>query len=223
MNRLTLHIAAADHRVQTRPLVDGVDLLATALPEEPGMDPRHLPTLTATAEPHEARLAEAECMESCCGALYVTITRTPTEVRWHGWRDPDRPGLSLPTLRFPVSHYDAELARAMGDFSWEWPARTIARHLEPALRDATAWLTRWECDTPTLATSPATPTQLDLLFFHRPTGHPDAPWLQFRRALPLAEPETLYADLTATDPRTGAEVVGGSAEFAERLGYPWLW
>ncbi|GAB2897929.1 hypothetical protein [Streptomyces mayteni] len=222
MNHLKVSIVAADHRVETRPLVDGTDLLATAFPDEPGMDPRHLAVLRALPDPHEVRLAEAECSEACCGALYLTVTRTADEVRWHGWRNPAEPALTLPDLRFPAADYDAELARVTGDFSWEWPARTIARHLEPALA-ASPWLAGWHCSDPTLATTPADPTQLHLLFFFRPPGHDDTPWLQFRRPLPLHDAATLLADLTPTDPRTDAEVVGGTAEFAKRLGYRWLW
>ncbi|TDC13475.1 hypothetical protein E1265_27945 [Streptomyces sp. 8K308] len=44
MNPLALFVAAFDHRVETRPLVDGADLLATAFRDEPGTVLRHHPT-----------------------------------------------------------------------------------------------------------------------------------------------------------------------------------
>ncbi|TDC61663.1 hypothetical protein E1283_35255, partial [Streptomyces hainanensis] len=144
MNELRLHIAVVDQQVELRPLVDGADLLATAFPDEPGTDPRDLPRLVATPQSHEVRLVEAECTESCCGALHVTITRTSDHVRWHDWRNTADPALVPPELRFPATDYDAELARATADFSWEWPARTLARHLEPALA-ASPWLAGWHC------------------------------------------------------------------------------
>lgn len=54
-----------------RPIVVEAFTAGSAEPPEYllGLDHR----LHADVEPHEVRLAEAECTEGCCGALYVTI------------------------------------------------------------------------------------------------------------------------------------------------------
>ena len=112
--------------VECRPIINGRDILADVFDEGPAGDPRTLlgpdAPLHATAIPREVRLAEAECTEGCCGAVYVTIRREGQHVIWSGWRNPDEDEVDLPELRFDVDQYDVEVRRASTDRSWEWNA-----------------------------------------------------------------------------------------------------
>ncbi|MDA0636680.1 hypothetical protein OUY22_24985 [Nonomuraea sp. MCN248] len=71
------------------------------------------------------------------------------------------------------------------------------------------------------------------MIFYYP-GHPssrddDDPWLQFEWVIPVdgtgldAQVAHLADCLRRTDPKTSARVVGGSQEYANRLGFPWLY
>lgn len=65
--------------VECRPIINGRDILADVFDGGPADDPRYLlgsdAPLHATDTPREVRLAQAECTEGCCGAVYVTIRR----------------------------------------------------------------------------------------------------------------------------------------------------
>jgi len=139
--------------VEVRPIVDGRDLLAEMAPDSRylGVEPRYLlgqdGPLPATVTPHEVRLARSGCgVEECCGALYVTVTRSGDRVVWAGWRDPADQDVDLPELRFAAGQYAAEVRRAGEDRSWEWPAGAVARLLEAGLRGRGEWLARWDCE-----------------------------------------------------------------------------
>ncbi|GAA1257459.1 hypothetical protein GCM10009665_54780 [Kitasatospora nipponensis] len=146
--------------VQLRPFVDGEDLLARGFPDEPGVDPGLLLVaggpLEAGPVARTARLAESECTQACCGALDVTVRQVGDEVVWNDWRNTADDRITLPELRFAAAQYHAELARAVADHGWEWPARTVARLLEERLRAEGAraeglrredrWPDRWECE-----------------------------------------------------------------------------
>lgn len=219
--------------MEVRPLVDGEDILAEIFTEGPGEDPEYLllpdGPLTAVAEPHEVRLAEATCTEGCCGALYVTIRRDGDHVIWSEWRNPDEDEVDLPEFWFDAREYQAEVERAVADHSWEWPARTVARLLERDLRECTDWLAQWECELGNVSAWPWEPDQINLFLFHpgRSAIREDRPWLQFRMVLdvsgedPAAQAERLAEQLVAGDPRQMAGVCGGSPEFARQLGFPW--
>ncbi|WP_369273846.1 hypothetical protein AB5J55_31465 [Streptomyces sp. R11] len=239
MNHIALQVVTPEPAqrggaVEVRPIIDGEDILATAFDEGPAEDPRHLLSpsspLMPSLEPKEVRLAEADCTEGCCGAVFVTITREDATVVWHGWRNPDDDELDLPAYRFDARQYEAEVQRAVADHSWEWPARTIARLLEEGLRQQTRWLDRWECE---LAWASALPWERDrvtVVFFFQPgepTSRDERPWLQFRIALsvtddaPVAQADRMLQELLSQDPRAIGHVCGGSREFAGQLGYPW--
>jgi len=237
-HRLTLHVVVPDSLrtgsgVEVRPLVDGEDILADVFTEGPAEDPGRLllpdGPLVAGVEPHEVRLAEAECTEGCCGALYVTIRRDGDHVVWSGWRDPDEDAVTLPDFRFDAREYEAEVERAVADHSWEWPARTVARLLERDLAERTDWLARWECELGGVSAWLGEPDRVHLFLFHpgRAAIREDRPWVHFRMVLdvssdePAAQAGRLAEQIVAADPRRTAEVCGGSVEFARRLGYPW--
>ncbi|MET8753342.1 hypothetical protein ABZW32_25090 [Streptomyces sp. NPDC004667] len=238
-NRLILRIVVPDAPepgalVEVRPVVDGVDILAEAFTEGPGQDPKYLlppdgPLTADAVEPREVRLAEAQCTEGCCGALYVTVRRDGDEVIWGGWRNPDDDEVDLPEFRFDAGEYRAEVERAAADHSWEWPARTVARLLTRHLAARTDWLSTWDCELGSVSAWLWEPDRINLFFFHPSTSaiREDRPWLQFRMVLalsgedPAAQAEGLALRLTAGDPRPSAEVCGGSVEFARQLGYAW--
>ncbi|MEU3604488.1 hypothetical protein AB0E83_03305 [Streptomyces sp. NPDC035033] len=224
--------------VEVRPIVNGRDLLAGAVPGGPGgaryqgVSPRYLlgrdGPLHATATPHEVRLALSGCgVEECCGALYVTVSRDADEVVWAGWRDSGRQDFDLPELRFTADRYEAEVLRAEEDRGWEWPAGAVARLLEAGLRGREDWLARWDCELEGVWASRKEPDRIHVVLLH-PRDRTDAelPWLQFGTTLLIsADPPSLQAErfearLTAGDPRATAEVWGGSHD-AEQLGYPW--
>ncbi|MDA3649619.1 hypothetical protein LZ318_08210 [Saccharopolyspora indica] len=235
LNQLVLRIVVpelgSDGTVEVRPIVDGVDVVATGLPREPAESPRTLlgsdGPLVATAEPREVRLAEAECTEGCCGALYVTIRRAGEHVVWSGWRDPGDPETGLSEFRFDAKQYAAEVERASSDRSWEWRAYTVARLLQQELERQDEWFERWDCRLGGVHSYP-----LSRAWFTFYSPHPrqvgrDDPWLQFRmvRRVSPADPETEAAEILARlltrDPREIAEVCGGTPEWAEQLGYRW--
>ncbi|MFF1902755.1 hypothetical protein [Kitasatospora sp. NPDC058218] len=225
--------------IEVRPIVGGRDLLADASRRGEGAGPRYVGSgpryllgragpLHATATPHEVRLAGSGCgLEQCCGALYVTVGRDGEHVVWAGWRDPAHQDFELPELRFTAGQYEAEVLRAGADRSWAWPAGTVAQLLEEGLRERGDWLAKWECEVEAVWASREEPDRIHLVLRHpRDRADTDLPWLQFGMTLPISaddpsgQAEHLEAWLTAGDPRTIAEVWGGTAD-AEQLGYPW--
>ncbi|MEH1163924.1 hypothetical protein V6V47_00900 [Micromonospora sp. CPCC 205539] len=92
-----------------------------------GMDPYQLlvPTnrLLATSEPRTIPIARCECGTYGCGSTDVTIRRDGDRVHWD-W------SIEVPAdqgATFPAAGYDAEVARAAADHSWETPERTAGR------------------------------------------------------------------------------------------------
>ncbi len=127
-NRIAIRVSVSGSpypdAVQTRISVDDRRVVAEAFGSGPAEPPEYLlgpeHRLRAGTDPHEVRLAVADCTEYCRGALYVTIERSGDEVIWRGWSDPARSEVDLPAFRFDAAHYDAEIARAESDLSWEW-------------------------------------------------------------------------------------------------------
>ncbi|MGW9070653.1 hypothetical protein ACWGQT_14575 [Streptomyces yangpuensis] len=224
--------------LEVRTIVNGRDLLADLSSRGGhggrryvGAGPRHLlgraSPLHATTTPHEVRLALSGCgVEECCGALYVAVTRDGEQVVWAGWRDPSHQNLDLPELRFGAAQYEAEVARACEERSWQWPAGEVAQLLEEGLRERGDWLGRWDCELEAVWASRAEPDRIHLVLRHpRDRADTDRPWIQFGMTLPISadgppgQAEHLEAWLTARDPRAVAEVWGGTFD-AEQLGYP---
>jgi hypothetical protein len=205
--------------VEARILVDGRPVVAAAFDRGVSYPPEHLAgsgRLRARVEPHEVRLAEAWCTESCCGALYVTIAREGGTVIWRGWRGfsgEDPP----PEMRFDAAGYDTEVARAENDHSWEWPARTMARLLRDRLRADPDVLARWGCGTESIAARSSEPDQLRLMFFYpaTPDFRSDEPWRQFEYVVAVDDSavpdqvERLVHQLRTANPRMQADIVGG--------------
>ncbi|WP_329427351.1 hypothetical protein [Streptomyces sp. NBC_01268] len=230
--RLRIEVVAHDpvdrEPVETRFLIDGRPLVPEVFGRGPGHSPEYLldsGDLAATEEPREVQLAEAWCSEGCCGALGVTVVREGGEVVWRDWRLPARlpdgsPAPSLPAYRFDAAAYDAELARAVREDGWSWPARDTGRLLSSGLRARPELLARWDARPLHAGVDTRDPYTTVLWFLYRPgifEGEDDerGPWLPFVWRLPDdgAEPHERAAAalrrLAEEDPRGYAECRGG--------------
>ena len=233
----TVRDPADPDTVEVRLLLDGRPLVPEAFGKGPANSPEHLldsGRLRATVEPREVQLAEAYCTEGCCGALYVTICRERDQVVWRDWRRPPtrHTRAELSEYRFEAATYDAEIERAENDRSWAWPARHTARLIAAGLRDQPDLLTRWDSRVGWIGTDFLKTDTTTVSFTYWPglaTGQQDkqGPWLQFIWSVPDdgTPPEiqaaAMLRRLAEQDPKTYAEVRGGSASHAEALGFPW--
>ncbi|MEV6678509.1 hypothetical protein AB0N09_16855 [Streptomyces erythrochromogenes] len=225
---VVVHGSADSSTVETRILADGVPLVAAHFGRGPGLPPEHLldsGRLRAAPEPREVQLAEAYCSEGCCGALYVTIRRDGDEVVWDGWRGAVGP--PPPPYRFDAAAYDAELARAEGDHSWCWPARSTARLIAAGLRERPELTARWELSQAWVGTDWQDPDTVVLHLRHEPSAPPPGTGgsLSFHWSLPEDDgPPRDRADavlrrLETDDPKAFATFNGGNDELAQALGY----
>ncbi|MFG3251982.1 hypothetical protein [Streptomyces sp. NPDC048172] len=227
-------------RAETRVLVDGRPVLGEALGSGPVHAPEHLlePGLLRAgpdgAEPHEVQLLEALCTEPCCGALYAAISREGDTVVWQVWRTfPEEEKLQL---RFDAVQYDAEVARAENDHSWEWPARTFTRLIGERLRAEPEVLGRWRCVLEEVGLAPGKYDAVRLTF-HYPyepsgdegdsEGEAEAPWLRFgcehmdNGWSPELQAERAVGRLARDDPKSFGFIAGGTRAHAEALGFEW--
>ncbi|MFB7928329.1 hypothetical protein ACFC4C_04395 [Streptomyces sp. NPDC056039] len=141
---------AADPWAEVRPLIDGVDVLEGVHPEGVAPNCRHWTgtaeswPLTVTKEPRRVMITEPPCTAGCCGALYVTMRREGDRVIWDAWENTSDVTAVPADIRFDAAQYEAELARAAADRSWEEPVDTVARLLEQTLMDS-GWFGQWGC------------------------------------------------------------------------------
>jgi hypothetical protein len=217
-------------QVEARIVIDGMPIVAAAFDKGPADEPERLVyggRLRATSEPKEIRLAEAYCTEGCCGGLYVTIVREGPDVVWKDWRS-SMPGDPPQEVRFDAAEYDQEVARAEQDHSWEWPARTLARLVADQLRADPTILGRWD-RTPGWCTAWLKDFDSARLTFNHPArrGSFEDPSVQFGLVVDVQDraPELQAAELVEsmrnTDPKSFAEMIGGSRDAAEKLGLPY--
>ncbi|WP_405921507.1 hypothetical protein [Streptomyces sp. NBC_00122] len=228
-----VHDAADSNSVETRILVDGLPLVPALFGKGPGLSPEYLVDgggLRAGPEPREVQLAEAQCTEGCCGALYVTIRRDGDAVVWDGWRGAVGP--QPPPYRFDAAAYDAELERAERDHSWCWPARRTARLISAGLRERPDLLGRWDLAPVWIHTDHREPHITVLRFvFSAPDGaedpHGNPLRLYFDWHLPDdgSPPEDRAASalerIAESDPKGFARLQRGSSGLAAALGYAW--
>jgi hypothetical protein len=109
---------------------------------------RLLARLRPGTAPRTARLTETLCPdEGCHGALDVRVRRDGDAVVWDRWRPEGATATGpLPDpVRFDGAAYDAELARADADRSWEPPAWAVARLLRTRLEAEPGLLAAWDC------------------------------------------------------------------------------
>jgi hypothetical protein len=136
----TLRLSFVDLRLHVH--VNDVDLVATA--GVAGARPFELllpvNRLAADDEPHTVYLARCPaCDDDECGRMIVGISRDGDFVHWDwGKRAP----LMSRRATFLAAQYDAEIARATNDSSWETPHYTAVRKV---LTDTDhAHLSRWD-------------------------------------------------------------------------------
>ncbi|MET9610815.1 hypothetical protein ABZZ17_37990 [Streptomyces sp. NPDC006512] len=214
------------NRVETRILVDGRPLLPALFGKGPGGPPEDLldsGLLRAGPRPREVRLAEADCTEGCCGALYVTIRRDGPEVVWGGWRGAAGP--PPPEYRFDAAAYDAEVERAEKDESWCWPARSAARLITAGLRERPELLGRWGLGQSWVSTGWRDPDTVTAQFAFSPPGAEGSLYFQWDLpddgSGPQARAAAALERIAVSDPKDFAVLGGGSRELAESLGYDW--
>lgn len=208
-------------------MIGGIPVIAAAFDKGPAEDPANLVhngRLRADEVPHDVRLAEAYCTEGCCGGLYVTILRDGPEVVWKDWRSSMK-GDQPREARFDASAYDREIDRAERDFSWEWPARTVARLVNGQLRADPGILGSWDCS---LWTCTAWLKDFDTmrLSLRYPARTPSGkePWVLLGLVFDISDgdpeetPAKIIESIRDTDPKTHAEIIGGSRDGAQMLG-----
>ncbi len=115
-----------DHEV--RFLADAEDIIARFWNDMIGLDPDDILVIPcpidAGDKTHKATVARCSCGVIGCGSIEVEISRSSNSVEWT-WGNPNSPE----TLSFLGTSYDAEVARALTDTSWETSDRTAARLL----------------------------------------------------------------------------------------------
>jgi hypothetical protein len=115
-----------DHEVRFR--ADDDDIIDCYWSNVIGLDPDDILVKTcqlrSSDKPHRATVARCNCGVVGCGDIEVEIARSAEKVMWT-W---DYFELHY-ILMFPAANYDAEVERALRDFSWETPDRTAARLL----------------------------------------------------------------------------------------------
>ncbi|MDT0390867.1 hypothetical protein [Streptomyces dubilierae] len=216
---------AADPWAEVRPLVDGVDVLKEVHPEGLAPScrywrgPAESRPLAVAEKPRRIVITEPTCTAGCCGALYVTIRREGDHVVWESWENTSDSTAVPPDFRFDGARYEAELARAAADHSWEEPVDTVARLLEQALADS-GWFERWGCvltsvsprrEEPGLPEEITSPPGVDVHFRQvREHGEPSESY----RCELFVDPEQLVEEqvrqltvrMVADDPRKSAEM-----------------
>ncbi|MFI1451718.1 hypothetical protein [Streptomyces virginiae] len=99
--------------------------------------------LAASGEPRRVELTNNDCVTDCCGGTFVTIRRRADRVEWTGWENTEDVRLPVPAdVHFDAAAYDAELARAVADLSWEEPVDSVARLMRLELA-ASGCFQRW--------------------------------------------------------------------------------
>ena len=117
-----------DHEV--RLLADGEDLIQHFCSDMMGLDPSDLlvepcPLLVET-DNHTAMIGRCYCGVVGCGSVEVKIHRDHDQVVWQSLHSDAK-------VQFRASQYQAEIERALRDFSWEAPERMAARLIANAV------------------------------------------------------------------------------------------
>ncbi|MEV3938887.1 hypothetical protein AB0K52_23305 [Glycomyces sp. NPDC049804] len=235
--RIAVPAPATRQPPRTHLVADGVPLVTSmfdlGVPDNPLRLLHRKQGLRALAEAHEVWLSEADCTEGCCGVLAAQIRRDEAmgQVLWEvrATRSRSEPA----RFAFNADEYDAEVARAEEDRSWEWPALRTARLLNQRLREEPSLLSRWDCRNGGAGSSNSDRSIMGLFLWHPEPPSRDRPWLQFEYQVEVLDSitidsgavadqvEEVVENLRSTDPKSVGRVCGGSQKHAEALGYPW--
>jgi len=130
----------AEFRIEVRPspetndhevclLADGENLIERFSSGKMGMDPNDLLTepcpLRADVCGHGVCIGRCSCGDVGCGSLGIQIRRDRDQVLWTA--------SGSPPVRFLATQYNAEVERALRDYTWETPERTAARLISRAV------------------------------------------------------------------------------------------
>ncbi len=123
--RLQVVPADTDGDFAVEVYIDGIEM--TSLGAGLGLGPKDLlipvNRLVATSEAAMVPIARCECGFYGCGATDVRIRRDGDVVHWDWFKEAP---VSL-GVTFDAAHYDAEVARAAADLSWETDKETAER------------------------------------------------------------------------------------------------
>ena len=125
---------------------------------------------------------------------------------------------------FNAAADDREVARTERDYTWEWPARTAARLVAARFRADPGILGRWGC-APGWCTAWLKEFNTARHTFTYPANATfgQEPWVQFGLVIGIQDqdPETVaeqvIESMRGADPKTRAEMIGGSRDSAEKL------
>ncbi|MFG3320671.1 hypothetical protein ACGF3J_21750 [Streptomyces sp. NPDC048171] len=211
------HPLAIEQWAEVRPLIDGRDVLAAIHPagvsscsRREWFGPAEEWPLAALEEPRRIELSNNDCCTGCCGGVFVTIHRQGDLVVWSAWQNTHDIRVPVPAdVRFDAAQYDAELARAVADTSWEEPVDTVARLLTREFGKS-GWFERWDCAVERVEPRREVPEGVEVYFGRRrDAGAYRAEFafdLPVTRHEPAGEQARRFIGLiTADDPRETAE------------------
>ncbi|QSB06685.1 hypothetical protein [Natronoglycomyces albus] len=219
-------------------LIDGMPLVANLFQRGSGAGPStllsgHSPLLV-TAQPREVSLAEAWCTAGCCGQLWAKMWLDDAETVVWEVRDSLAAQGEVTVYRFDAAAYQAEVARAHGEWDWEWPAARVARQVATRLEDDPHLLGQWNCTSGWADSYHREPTQLRVLFTFPATASTfEDHLLQFVYDATIDDAAVVDDDAVTkvvdqicsrfeeTNPTSISRVCGGSADSAAALGFPW--
>ncbi|OKK03855.1 hypothetical protein AMK26_20915 [Streptomyces sp. CB03234] len=208
---------AIEQWAEMRPLIDGQDVLGEIHPEgvascsrREWFGPAERWPLAAMEEPRQVELSNNDCCTGCCGGVFVTIHRQGDRVVWSSWQNTNDIRVPVPDdVHFDAAQYDAELARAVADTSWEQPVDTVARLLTQGLADS-RWFERWDCAVNQVELRREEPEAVEVYFSHRRATQAYGSDFAFDLPVTRHEPaeeqaRRLIGLITADDPRKTAE------------------
>ncbi|KQZ17937.1 hypothetical protein ASD51_31085 [Streptomyces sp. Root55] len=211
------HPLAIEQWAEVRPLIDGNDVLGEIHPEGVAscsrrgwFGPAEEWPLAARDEPRRIELSNNDCYTGCCGGVFVTIHRQGDRVVWSSWLNTNDNRVPVPAdVHFDAAQYNAELARAVADTSWEEPVDTVARLVTRELTDR-SWFERWDCVLGEVEPRREVPEGVEVYFSRRRDAWAQTPDFTFdlpvSRHEPAGEQARRFIDLiTADDPRKTAE------------------
>lgn len=211
------HPYAIEQWAEVRPLIDGRDVLAEIHPggvascsRRDWFGPAEEWPLAARAEPRRIELSNNDCYTGCCGGVFVTIQRQGDRVVWSSWENTSDVRVPVPAdVHFDAARYDAELARAVADTSWEEPVDTVARLLTREFAES-GWFERWDCAVDRIEPTREVPEGVEVYFSRRRDGSAHGSDFTFDLPVDRYEPAEAQARrfielITADDPRRTAD------------------
>ncbi|MER7174740.1 hypothetical protein [Streptomyces mesophilus] len=216
------HPQAIKNGAGIRPLIDGRDVLEETHPggdsscyQEKWFGAPETWPLWAAGEPRRVELSNNDCDTGCCGGVFVTIQRHGDLVEWTDWENTSDNRIPVPPeIHFDAAQYDAELARAVNDHSWEEPVDAAARLLAHQIAGSD-WFERWNCEPFTYGIRVAQRGEAPEVIMSFVTGGFGPGGVMRWHVMPVSAQKPVedqvrrfIEQITATDPRESAEGPG---------------